>query len=534
MIRTWNMAWVSSLRARIFWWLIPIICVLFILLGLADLDQQKRIAHEEIRARAKSMAENLAYSSRLAVFTEDRWLLEAALQGITGSADFAYVWIYGENFRPLIHSAGRRVDLKHFNPALDNNLRDHLSRQGEPQIYSLSSGTEKYLEYVVPITTVQSTVPYEQQIESRNLTETEASKTRERTIGAVRLGLSLSRIDAQIASFLRWRGGSLAIFLILSTLAIYIFSVRITGPINRLTAQAKAMSHGTLEQTIPVESHDEIGQLATSFNEMAQSLNKLYADLERKVAERTNELTTVNQKLAEASEHKSRFLANVNHELRTPLGSIIGYARLLRRETEGQISPLQKENLDDLLRNADRLLGLIDSLLDLAKIEAGKMDVKREPICIGELFEGTVATIEPMLDKNAVRLVRNIPQDLEPLYTDREKLRHVLLNLLSNAVKFTAQGEIRVSAWQVNGDINLAVTDTGIGIDQEDLTRIFAEFDRGRLSHDGQYRGTGLGLAIAKRLVDLLGGTIAVQSETGEGSTFTVTLPVKPQIAHNL
>jgi signal transduction histidine kinase len=238
-------------------------------------------------------------------------------------------------------------------------------------------------------------------------------------------------------------------------------------------------------------------------------------------------LTTVNEKLADASEHKSRFLANVNHELRTPLSSIIGYARLLHRGTEGQISSLQRENLDDLLRNAERLLGLIDGLLDFAKIEAGKMDVHIEPVRVEEMIQTTVATVEPMLDGSSVRLVRDVPPSMAPLATDPEKLRQIILNLLGNSVKFTDQGEIRISACQENGHFKLAVADTGIGIEKADMDRIFEEFDRGRLQNDGNYRGSGLGLAIVKRLVELLGGSVVVESEVGKGSTFTVTLPMK-------
>jgi signal transduction histidine kinase len=225
---------------------------------------------------------------------------------------------------------------------------------------------------------------------------------------------------------------------------------------------------------------------------------------------------------------KSRFLANVNHELRTPLSSIIGYARLLRRETEGQIDALQRENLEDLLRNAERLLGLIDGLLDFAKIEAGKVEVRLEPVRIDELVREATATIEQMLNKNSVHIMRDVPSDIGPVYTDREKLRQIMLNLLGNAAKFTDQGEIRVSASKQNGDFKLAVADSGIGIAKADFPSIFEEFDRGRLS-DGSYRGTGLGLAIVKSLVDVLGGSVAVESELGKGSTFTVTLPVNKE-----
>jgi signal transduction histidine kinase len=335
----------------------------------------------------------------------------------------------------------------------------------------------------------------------------------------------LIRVDGQLASFLMWRAWSIAAFLILSAIAIYIVSGKITRPINRLTEQAKQMSRGQLQQTIVVESRDEIGQLAITFNEMTRSLNELYTDLERKVSERTRQLTDANTKLAHASEQKSHFLANVNHELRTPISSIIGYARLLRRETEGQISSLQRENLEDLLRNAERLLELIDGLLDFAKIEAGKDEIHFESVNINELIQSAISTIQPILHNNEVRLIRELPPSFAPISTDREKLRQIIINLLGNAVKFTDRGEIKISACRENGNFKLAVADTGIGIDYADVEQIFEDFNRGRLTSVSSYHGTGLGLAIVKRLVDRLGGTIVVESEIGKGSTFTVTLP---------
>ena len=524
----------SSFRARIFWSLVPIFCILFVFIGLIDLYKQKQLADDEIHERAKSMAENLAYSSRLAVLTEDKLLLEAALQSVTGAADFAYVWIYGERWTPLVTAGSKHVDLKRLSKELDDKQKERLSQEGGILFDNVSSGNERYVEYVASIGSVQSTVPYELQIGPVDSKRADDEQKRQKTIGAVRLGLSMNRVDSHMASLLKWRGWSVGAFLCLSTVAIYVFSVRITRPINRLTEQAKKMSQGLLDQSIPVESRDEIGQLATAFNDMARALNDQYLGLEGKVAERTKELTSVNEKLAEASEHKSRFLANVNHELRTPLSSIIGYARLLHRETQGQITSLQRENLEDLLRNAERLLGLIDSLLDFAKIEAGKMEVQYEPVLVRELVQGAAATVGPMLKKDSVRLIHDVSSIIAPFYTDREKLRQIVLNLLGNAAKFTDRGEIRISACQENGHFKLAVADTGIGIDKADLARIFEEFDRGRLTSDGSYRGTGLGLAIVKRLVDVLCGSIAVESELGRGSTFTVTLPVKSHEADSV
>ena len=325
--------------------------------------------------------------------------------------------------------------------------------------------------------------------------------------------------------------GAFLLALGVALLATLLVRRRVVLPLEKLRHGVERIGKGDLTARLDVRTGDEIEALAGEFNQMAAHLREAYTGLERMVAERTKALTIANNKLAEASEHKSRFLANVNHELRTPLSSIIGYARVIRRETEGQIAPLQRENLEDLMRNAERLLGQIDSLLDFAKIEAGKMEAKLEYVNVAKLIQSVATTIQPMLHMDAVRLVRDVPADIPPLHTDPEMLQQIILNLLSNAVKFTERGEIKISACQVDGDFKLAIADTGIGVDNADRTRIFEEFDRGGLSNGGNYRGTGLGLAIVKRLVDLLSGSVGVESEAGKGSIFTVTLPMKQREA---
>jgi signal transduction histidine kinase len=337
----------------------------------------------------------------------------------------------------------------------------------------------------------------------------------------------IEEIYAPLYASVSRTSGAFLLALGVALLATLLVRRRVVVPLETLRQGVERIGTGDLTTRLEIKTGDEIEALADEFNRMAVHLRDAYTGLERIVAERTQALTVANSKLAEASEHKSRFLANVNHELRTPLSSIIGYARLLRRETEGQISPLQRENLEDLLRNAERLLAQIDSLLDFARIEAGKVEIKRASVRVDELIQSAAATVQPMLQADAVRLVRDVPADIPSLYTDPEMLRQIILNLLSNAVKFTEQGGIRISACQANGDFKLAVADTGIGINRADLTTIFDEFDRGALNHGGHYRGTGLGLAIVKRLSELLGGSVAVESEAGKGSTFTVTLPMK-------
>lgn len=307
-------------------------------------------------------------------------------------------------------------------------------------------------------------------------------------------------------------------------LATLLVSRRVVRPLEMLRQGVERIREGDLSARLDIRTGDEIEILAEEFNEMAAHLKDAYTGLERKVAERTQALTIANSRLEEASRHKSEFLANVNHELRTPVSAIINYSGLVLNETEGQISQLQKENLQDLLNNAERLLQLIDGLLDIAKIEAGRLEVYIEAADLEEIVESVTPTIEAILKKDRVRMICDLDANLPVLNTDRDKLRQIILNLLDNAAKFTEDGEIRITATEENSAVKLVVSDTGIGIPAADLNRVFDEFHR--VSNNGtKYRGTGLGLAIVKRLVDLLGGSIEVSSEVNVGSTFTVMLP---------
>jgi signal transduction histidine kinase len=190
--------------------------------------------------------------------------------------------------------------------------------------------------------------------------------------------------------------------------------------------------------------------------------------------------------------------------------------------------------VDDEPFNLDLLeqeLGQLNELLDLAKIEAGHIEVYAENFKIEDIVRVATATVEPMLKNGTVRLVTELPADLPPIKSDRDKLKQIVLNLLSNSAKFTESGEIRVTAWRDNGALKLAVADTGIGMKAEALKYIFDEFRQVDMSTTRKYGGTGLGLAIVKRLTNLLGGEIAVESREGKGTTFTVTLPLTDESA---
>jgi signal transduction histidine kinase len=238
------------------------------------------------------------------------------------------------------------------------------------------------------------------------------------------------------------------------------------------------------------------------------------------------EIQEKNQQLEAASRHKSQFLANMSHELRTPLNAIIGFTRLVLRKTEGQIAGLQKDNLQKVLVSSEHLLNLINGVLDLSKVESGKMEVFAETFKLDEVVRVAVSTVEPMLKDGRVRLVTDVAADIPPLHTDKSKLKQALLNLLSNSAKFTEKGEIKIAAWPENGALKLIVSDTGIGMKPEALNYIFEEFRQADMSTTRKYGGTGLGLAIVKKFIILMGGEIVAESEAGKGSKFTITLPI--------
>ena len=240
-----------------------------------------------------------------------------------------------------------------------------------------------------------------------------------------------------------------------------------------------------------------------------------------------DEIQDKSRQLEMASQHKSQFLANMSHELRTPLNAIIGVTEMLREDAEALKQDL--EPLDRVLGAARHLLALINDILDLSKIEAGRMELQLEDFALAPLIEGVVKTIEPLAAKNENRVAVSCDAAIGALHADQMRLRQALLNLMSNANKFTERGTITVDArrMQENGRdwITIAVVDTGIGMTPEQMGKLFQEFSQASSSTASRYGGTGLGLAISRRFCQMMGGDITVESEPGRGSTFTIRLP---------
>jgi len=239
-----------------------------------------------------------------------------------------------------------------------------------------------------------------------------------------------------------------------------------------------------------------------------------------------NEIQDKSRELELANRHKSEFLANVSHELRTPLNAIIGFSEVLRERMFGEINEKQAEYLEDIHSSGKHLLALINDILNLSKIEAGRMDLELSSFDLREALQSAVSLVRERATRQGIALTLHVDADVGEWVGDERKLKQIMLNLLSNAVKFTPDGgTVGVDVRESEGAAQIRISDTGVGIAQDHLHLIFEEFRQVGTDHVRKSEGTGLGLALTRRFVELHGGTITVESELGKGSTFTVLLP---------
>lgn len=319
-------------------------------------------------------------------------------------------------------------------------------------------------------------------------------------------------------------------------------------PILEIEESAKKIGRGNLKERVPVATSDEIGNLAREFNKMAEGIEEYYATLENKVFKRTEELRCANEELSakkheleaankellEANRMKSQFLANVSHELRTPLNSIIGFSELLQERAFGDLNERQTQYVEYVHSSGGHLLQLINNILDLSKIEAGRMELQVDEFSVMEALGEILGSVRPLAHKREIALNFKVVPASPKLRADRAKFKQIMLNLLSNAIKFNVDGGSVSVDWEISEEpvgmnivryITFKIVDTGIGIRPEDNDKLFVEFGQLDSSLTREYGGTGLGLALTKRLVELHKGLIWFRSEPGKGSTFFIKLP---------
>jgi signal transduction histidine kinase/response regulator RpfG family c-di-GMP phosphodiesterase len=371
-----------------------------------------------------------------------------------------------------------------------------------------------------------------------------------KVIGGMIVRVSAERVYATVAA---QRNRTILITLLGLSIAIILIYLMLNKlvrrPVETLAEKAERFAEGDMSAAVEVKTQDEIGVLGKTFNYMVESVSSTNKKLEEEIERKTsllNEITRLltlleaaNRDLRELDKLKSTFLANMSHELRTPMNSIIGYTDLLLDRVDGPVNEEQEKSLGKIAANARHLLQLINDVLDISKIESGKMKLSAKEIDIKWLIDSALPAFEPLIKQKKLSLAIDIAEGMPLLYGDEDKIRQILINLLSNAIKFTNEGRITISATVSERGIKpgkepifaeICVEDTGVGIKEEDTGKVFDKFVQVDLTAIRQYEGSGLGLSIARGLVALHKGMIWVTSKYGEGSKFCFTVPIRKEI----
>jgi signal transduction histidine kinase len=343
-----------------------------------------------------------------------------------------------------------------------------------------------------------------------NAEQTRMAKLRDSIASANRESLITTATLSIIAVVLAWACG-------------FVIAWSFIGPVRQAQSVLALVAEGDFTQRIDVPNRDEFGGLAKRMNHMSMELERL----DRTRRDAADELSRVNARLEHASRAKSEFLANMSHELRTPLNAILGFTEMMVDELYGELPPALKEPLDDVQVNGKHLLRLINDVLDLAKIESGRMELALREYSVQEMVASVRTSLRSLAKEKGLDLGTDVPDDLPPARGDGGRLTQCLMNLTGNALKFTQQGAVCIGVTLTGDELTYRVSDTGIGIPAEELQNVFAEFRQVDSTVTRRFGGTGLGLSISKKFVEMHGGRIWVETKVGQGSTFFFSVPLR-------
>ena len=502
-------------------------------LGIYFVNSQIRDMRSSLEERGRSIVRQLAPAAEFGVFSGNREMLVNLASSVLSEVDVRSVQIRSVTGTINIIVGQQPTEFARV-----------IRPQGDYSPHVLPSLNKASLFFEAPI--VQSVIAVEDYSETTG--EASLPPVQRVLLGSVMVELSLENtINNQHNSVLR--GG---IYTLLGLLLTGMLAMRIgravTDPILEITRGVQELEQGRLDTRIRTSARGEIEFLQKGINSMAASLQGAQENLQDQIHLATSELRKTlaeleakneeleveRERAQEANVSKSQFLANMSHELRTPLNAIIGYSEMLEEEAQEAGDTTFTADIIKINTAGKHLLALINDILDLSKIEAGKMSMFLETTDILAISQYTVATIRPLAEKNKNTLVLDCPGDIGEMYSDVTKIRQVLFNLLSNACKFTREGEVHLKVRRVSEQgrdwIRFDVSDTGIGMSQEQMKHLFEAFSQADASISRNYGGTGLGLAICKRFSEIMGGRLNARSEAGKGSVFSLALPAEASL----
>ncbi|MCZ6777531.1 MAG: response regulator [Acidobacteria bacterium] len=475
--------------------------------------QLRDTVHQGLEARARSLAENLSRNSEYGLLLRSRELLEGPIRSLLADDMIQAAMIVDMDGKPLAKTARPGVILPDL---IEIDERNSLNIIADPEHSSFVLTTPVYTGDVKGVEGGEA-----------------GSAGERRRVGTVYLQVSYAQA-AKAAQRLSLAALGLTAALVVVCFLLGIFLVRyIVNPLVALEAGTRHLAQGDLSFRVTQTGQDELGRLASSFNAMAEDLQMSRRELgdhnknlELKVAEKTQILSLANRRLEEMNRLKSEFLANMSHELRTPLNAILGFTDLMIDGQCGELTEQQSTYLQTVYTSGQHLLNLINSILDLSKIEAGKMEVFPEEFYVQDVVEFALSLVESQAAKKQINLHKAIAAEVKTVVADQTKVQQILQNLLTNAVKFTPEnGRIGIVVTQDNNGVLFAVSDTGVGISKEDQQKIFSAFTQVDATYTRTFEGTGLGLSLVDHYVRMHRGKVWVESEMGKGSTFYVRLP---------
>ncbi|MFW1676898.1 sensor histidine kinase [Pontibacter sp. JAM-7] len=501
-----------SLKRHLYLFVVGFICLIALSSMLVSAWVAVSQSSQASQRHSLQIAANLTQLSVLPLITSSEENAHQAIEQILGFDDIVGVTIFNANFTPLVQHGDTIPS------------QQHLGQLFTLSLPTIVDDTSDHWLIWAPVNLTINEAPF-----NELSLDTNASQL----LGYVAIKVSKQSLVQLIQQILLYSFITVALFTLIMSLLMNRVLQRLTQPLYHLSNTMKLARTSRQYPFARIEGPKEVQRMAISFNEMMDVLKKqeqqllaLNAGLESEVEIRTEELRHARDAALVAVRTQSEFLANISHELRTPLQANIGYVELVREELSYAGMTDLTSDLDEALRSAERLLVMINIILDMAKCESGKMDLQTRSTAIASLISDVESIIRPLALKNNNSLSLHTPEQDKPLLLDREKVEQILINLLSNACKFTREGKVSLYCEIREHQLTFTVSDTGIGIAPEQQELIFEKFRQADGSIKRRFEGTGLGLAISRHFAELMNGTITVESQPGEGAVFTFSLPL--------